>query len=88
MEKNEFFKCMQLHKLLKSRIKGNVYIIISNGTLSVNINAGRGIRYYRNINDIPYHIDFEKMVDEIIYDYKKFLNDRFFNNGGENICLG
>ncbi len=56
--------------------------------MAVNINAGRGIRYYRNINDIPYRIDFEKMVDEIVYDYKKFLINKFFNNGGESLCLG
>ncbi len=30
MNKNEFYKCMQLHKMLKNRIKGGIFIGINN----------------------------------------------------------
>ena len=53
MEKYDFITCMNLHKKLKERIKGGIFISIDNGQLSININGGRGIRYRSYINDLP-----------------------------------
>lgn len=77
MERYEFKKCMELRERVKNRVKGGVFIGINRDSLTVTINGGRGIRYTRNINDIPYRIDYDKMTDEIVYDYKKFIINRF-----------
>ena len=49
MEKYDFITCMNLHKKLKERIKGGIFISIDNGQLSININGGRGNLLMKNI---------------------------------------
>ena len=78
MEKHWFFMCKKLHKILKERIKGGIFISMDDGVLTVNINAGRGIRYRRNITEVPRDIDVEHLAEQITLDYKMFLNNRFF----------
>ena len=78
MEKHWFFMCKNLHKNLKERIKGGIFVTMNEGVLSININAGRGIRYRRNITEIPWNIDITELTEQIILDYKMFLNNRFF----------
>lgn len=83
MLREEYLTCLTLHKKLKERIKGRIFITIQENTLIVNINAGRGIkRHYRFKCDI-------KEVDEIYVgdtayrierDYRKFINNRFLYN--------
>ena len=45
MLKHEFFKCMDLHKILKERIKGNIFVELNDGVLSIKISTKRGIYY-------------------------------------------
>jgi len=66
---------MELHKILKERIKGGIFVTISNGTLAINIRGGRGVNYTKNINDISTRI--ENIADEIEYDYRKFVISKF-----------
>jgi hypothetical protein len=83
MDKRDWNKCMELHKRLKNKIKGGIFISISNGTLTVHINAHRGIKYTRYINDLDYRINIDKLVDEIEYDYRKYIKSKFlYEEGG------
>lgn len=78
MEKYDFIICMNLHKILKNKIKGSVFISIENGQMSININGARGIKYRSYINELPGRNDIEKYADYIEKDYRNFINEKFF----------
>lgn len=79
MNKKDFFLCMDLHKILKEKIKGRIFISSYMGTLAIHINAGKGIKYYRNINEDLTRYNIERMADHIEYDYRKYIRSIFFN---------
>lgn len=81
MEKHWYYMCMDLHKKLKEKIKGGIFITMQDGILTVNINAGRGIRYRRNITEITRNIDVDKLADQLVLDYRHFLENSFFIGG-------
>ena len=79
MEKYDFITCMNLHKKLKERIKGGIFISINNSQLSININGGRGIRYRSYINELPRGKEqIQKYADSIERDYRSFINEKYF----------
>ena len=79
MEKYDFITCMNLHKKLKERIKGGIFISIVNGQLSININGGRGIRYRSYINELPRGKEqIQTYADSIEKDYRSFINEKYF----------
>ena len=79
MEKYDFITCMNLHKKLKERIKGGIFISIDNGQLSININGGRGIRYKSYINELPRGKEqIPKYDDSIERDYRSIINEKYF----------
>lgn len=79
MEKYDFIKCMNLHKKLKDRIKGNIFISITeNNNMIININGPHRLRYRSNINDIPKDISIDKLANEIECDYKNFITETYF----------
>lgn len=79
MEKYDFITCMNLHKILKNRIKGGIFISIENGQLGININAGRGIRYRSYINELPKGKEqIQTYADSIERDYRSFINEKYF----------
>lgn len=77
MEKHEFFKCMELHKRLKEKVKAGIFIGINNKTMTISISGFRGVRFVKYINDIPEWIDYDKLVDDIVYEYRRFILDKF-----------
>lgn len=77
MEKHEFFKCMEIHKRLKEKVKAGIFIGMNNGQMTISITGFRGVRFVKYINDISDWIDFDKIVDEIVYEYRKFILDKF-----------
>lgn len=79
MDKKNFSLCMNLQKLLKEKIKGRIFVTFYMGTLTIHINAGKGIKYFRNLNEDLTRYNFEKMADFIEYDYRKFIREIFFN---------
>lgn len=81
MKEQDFLKCMSLRKRIKDKIKGRIFISLYRGTLSININSGKGIYYIKNVNNISYRIDYDEMAEEIINDYKRFILDKFFTGG-------
>ena len=78
MEKYDFIKCMNLHKKLKERIKGGIFISANREKLYVNINAGKGIKYRIAVNDIPDKNSIDKYANAIVDDYKAFINEKYF----------
>lgn len=79
MEKYDFIICMNLHKKLKEKIKGDIFISIDKGQLGININAGRGIIYKKYINELPKSKDeLPTYADSIEKDYKSFINEKYF----------
>lgn len=90
MNKKEFDNCLKLHKMLKERIKGNIFVT-QNGhkNISVNIKAGQNIIYTYNSDNIhSYDLAFENLVDEIVHDYKKFIINKFFYESDKKLYLG
>ena len=79
MNKRDFLLCMDIHKLLKAHIKGRIFISFYMGTLTIHINAGKGIKYFRNLNEDLTRYNLEKMADFIEYDYRRFIREIFFN---------
>lgn len=77
MEKHEFFKCMEIHKRLKEKVKAGIFIGLNNGQMTISITGFRGVRFVKYINDISDWIDFDKIVDDIVYEYRKFILDKF-----------
>ena len=77
MEKHEFFKCMEIHKRLKEKVKAGIFIGLNNGTMTISITGFRGVRFVKYINDISDWIDFDNIVDSIVYEYRKFILDKF-----------
>lgn len=84
MEKYDFIKCMNLHKKLKDKIKGGIFISIESGQMAININAGKGIRYRSYINQLPGKNDIDKYADYIERDYRKFIEEKYFIKKEEN----
>lgn len=79
MEKYDFIICMNLHKILKNKIKGGIFISITNEQLCININAGRGIHYKSYINNLPNNKnELQRYAKSIEYDYRKFINEKYF----------
>lgn len=79
MDKNDFFKCIEIRKRLIAKVKGKVFIGITNGQMSVTINGFRGIKFISYLNDVPEWMTYEQIADEIFYLYKKFITETFFN---------
>lgn len=79
MEKYDFIRCMNLHKKLKERIKGHIFISIDeNRTLSVNIKGPHRLLYKCNIDDTSKSITEERLANEIEADYRSFVKEEFF----------
>ena len=79
MEKYDFITCMNLHKILKNRIKGGIFISIDKGELGININAGRGVKYRSYINELPKGKEqIQTYADSIERDYRSFINEKYF----------
>lgn len=93
MEKYDFIKCMNLHKKLKDKIKGNIFISINeNNIMIININGPHRLRYRSVINDIPKDISIDKLADKIECDYKNFIMETYLYvfykevNKNERMC--
>ncbi len=78
LNKKEYLLCVELHKELKRRITGKIFITINEGTLIVNIIAGKNMHYTRNINDIPRMVEIDNVADEIEYGYRRYINEQYF----------
>ncbi len=87
MEKYEFFKCMELHKRLKEKVKAGIFIGINNGSMTISITGFRGVRFVTYLNDISGWIDYDKIVDDIVLKYKDFIFKKFLTEKGEAVCL-
>lgn len=75
MSKIEYIACMNLHKKLKEKINGNIFIsIASDDTLFINLRTFRGLRYTYKFPNISYEIIGSEFInpDKII---NMFLND-------------
>lgn len=78
MLKSEYEACVELRNKLKERVNGKIFVKNEDGTLTISINAGKGMIYTRNINDISKRINVEDMADEIEYGYRRFISEKFF----------
>lgn len=78
MLKNEFFKSMELHKILKERIRGRIFVTFDGSILNININPGKGIIYTRVINDISNRVNVQDLANEIEFDYRRFILKKYF----------
>lgn len=77
MEDTKFFKCMKIREKLKEKIKAKIFIGLNNNTMTINITGFRGVSFVKYINDISDWIDFNKIVDDIVYEYRRFILDKF-----------
>lgn len=82
MYKNDLTICLDLQSKLSERIKGDIFIKISEmnfNTVVVNIRAARGVAYKHHVNHIS-NKTISDIADEIERDYREFINYTFFNN--------
>lgn len=87
MEKQDFFKCMEIHKRLKEKVKAGIFIGINGKTMSISITGFRGVRFITYLDDISGWLDYDKIVEDILYKYEDFLLEKFFTKGGLMKCL-
>lgn len=87
MEKQDFFKCMEIHKRLKEKVKAGIFIGVNGKTMSISITGFRGVRFITYLDDISGWLDYDKIVEDILYKYEDFLLEKFFTKGGLMKCL-
>ena len=80
MNEYDFFKCMNIHKRLKQYIKGHIFITLQDRTMKVCINAPRHIHYEKEIDDIPYRINFDSYTEDILNDYRDYLRKKVYED--------
>lgn len=85
MLKEEYITCMNLHKELKAKIRGRVFITIKDNTLAVYINDKKGIKFKREVKIASLTIDIKYMANKIVNDYKGFIINKFFYTGETKI---
>lgn len=85
MSKIEYIACMNLHKKLKEKINGNIFIsIASDDTLFINLRTFRGLRFIFTYPDISYEIigqnfiNPDKIINKFLNDYKEYLEKIYF----------
>lgn len=85
LKRKEYMICMEIHKKIKERITGNVFISIDNmDTLHVNIKSFRNIKFRYDYPGISYEmidsyfINSDKIVNIILQNYKDSLMKIFF----------
>ena len=77
--KSEYF---DLHKKLKQRIKGKIYIGINHDIHTINIRGFKNIVYKMNLDDLENTFNTEDMANEIELKYREFILNRFFIRRG------
>lgn len=85
MSKFEYIACMNLHKKLKEKINGNIFIsIASDDTLFINLRTFRGLRFIFTYPDISYEIigqnfiNPDKIINKFLNDYREYLERIYF----------
>ena len=81
MLKEEYGTCMNLHKELKAKIRGRVFIKIEDDILVVYINDKKGIKFKREVKIATLSLDIKYMANKIVNDYKGFIINKFFFTG-------
>ena len=82
MEKH-YLTCLDLCNKLKERLRGeNVFMKFCNGEVTIFINKDRQYRFERHLNKIIFaiskHISINGMVEVILYEYDKFLQEKYY----------
>lgn len=83
MIKKEYLACLEVHKRLKEKINGNIFITIKNNTMIVYINPGRGVHYkyaYEciSLEMIGRELNYDKITKIIFENYKQFIHNKYF----------
>jgi len=72
MLRREYF---ELHKELKKRIKGKIFVGVRDGMVSVNIKGFRNITFKKTIKDATNVMDVADLIER---KYRKFILKKFF----------
>ena len=83
MIRKEYLTCLEVHKRLKEKINGNIFITIKNNAMIVYINPGRGVRYkyvYEcvSLEMIGRDLNYDKIARIIFENYKQFIHKKYF----------
>ena len=70
--RNEHF---ELHRILKEKIKGKIFIGEKNGETTININGFKGTTWQLTINDTD---SVEEIANTVERKYRNFVLNRFF----------
>lgn len=75
--KNKIFRCIEIRKRLEDRIKGKVFIGIVNKVISINVTGFRGLRWSKELDDIDGYMNYDEVVDQIVWEYRQFVLSKF-----------
>lgn len=78
MLRNEYLTCMELHKRLKGKIKGSIFIKIENGVINIFINAYRGVTYVKEF-EVTEDLDIDILAQLIELEWREFIISKFFH---------
>lgn len=73
---------LNLHKILKERIKGHIFIGLKDDFMEIHVEGIRGLTYKIVLDDIYNENDIEKVADKVEKDYRKFIMKKFFVRRG------
>ena len=79
MLKEEYLECMNLHKKLKEKIKGSIFIKIENNILSIYIDTKKKVKYRKDIYNVSSKRDIDEIAEMIEGEYRGFINNKFFH---------
>ena len=85
MNKEDFSTCMKLHRELKAKIRGRIFIEIKDGTLTVYIHDRCGVKFKRTVNITSSKVNIEVMTSKIVNDYRGYIINKFFYTGTSKI---
>ncbi len=84
MLRYEFVRCMDVRSRLEERVKGKIFVGKKDDDITISIFGCPTCRYQVKLNEITKNryitaFNIDEIVNDIYNDYKRFIQNRFFN---------
>ena len=85
MKKEDFSTCMKLHRELKTKIRGRIFVEIKDDALTVYIHDRCGVKFKRTVDAKQTKINNISLTNKIVNDYRGYIINKFFYTGTSKI---